>query len=130
MFWLPSMVIHALRGQVFSALDVLTISIACPGAATTLFVILCCLQWNCSLARRASMFLLGVWMLGPASMTVAATFSGGGLQATNVAGVLLRSLTFFVSTPLMATYDGSLLALLLLTGLFVVTIVSALAARR
>ena len=62
--------------------------------------------------------LAGIWLLGGLFMTMGASFSGGGLVgpdgARGVVFVLLLSL-FPGYTFIMATYDGSLLALLLVT---------------
>ena len=62
--------------------------------------------------------LLGVWLTGGIFMTISATAGGGGFVGPDgVAGVLrvlLLSL-FPVYTCIMATYDGSLFALLAAT---------------
>ncbi len=75
-------------------------------------------------------FLLGVWGWGPPFMFVGATFSGGGLHTLSDLGGLLLLWAFFpVSTPMMATYDGSLVALLITTLMLVVTIVLSISRR-
>ena len=76
------------------------------------------------------MLLLGVWMLGPPSMMVSATFSGGGLHRLSLEGILFLLVSFVVSTPMMATYDGSLVALLIVTSGLAVLLFAALVARR
>jgi hypothetical protein len=117
-FWLPSVVIHFLRRGDYGVFDVLLTSVACPAAAGTVFTVLCLLKWKRSVTWRALMSLLGVWISGPPSMMVSATFSGGGLHTLKNPGEFLSLWAFFVvSTPMMATYDSSLVALLIITGM-------------
>jgi hypothetical protein len=130
-FWLPSVVLHAMRGPRFGVFDMLVLSVASPGTACVVFVALCAVGWGCSLAWRVSMFLLGIWMLGPPSMTFGATFSGGGLSVPSSLGELVFLLACFaVSTPMMATYDGSLFALFIVTCVFAVLLIAAVADRK
>ncbi len=130
-FWFPSVLIHAMRGPRFGVLDVLVLSIACPAIAGIVFAVLCVAGWDCSLAWRTSMFLLGVWMWGPPSMIVSATFSGGGLHTLSDPGAFqFLSLCFVVSTPMMATYDGSLVALFIVTCVLAIFLVAAIIAKR
>jgi hypothetical protein len=117
-FWLPSVAIHFVRGGDYGVFDMLLTSILCPAAASIAFAVLCLLPWDGSLARKASMFLLGIWVWGLPSMMVAATFSGRGLHGFGLSDVGLFVFAwacFVVSTPMMAIYDGSLLALLVTT---------------
>ena len=117
-FWLPSIVVHAMRGPRFGVLDMMIISVACPGTAAIVFAALSLLERRCSLAWRASTFLLGVWIWGPPSMMVGGAFSGGGLHAlSDLGGFVFVWACFVVSTPMMATYDGSLFALFIITVL-------------
>ena len=89
-------------------------------------MLLCLIEWDCSLTRRASLFLLGVWMWGPLAMLVSARFSGGGLHwMSDVKGSIFVFVMFPISTPMMATYDGTLPALIIFTSLFTLIIVSA-----
>lgn len=115
-FWLPSVAIHIALGPRYGVAGVLLTTIACPAVSGIVFTALCLPEWDCSLARRAFLFLLGVWIWGPPSMLVGAAFSGGGLHTLGDLGGFLLLWAFFVlSTPMMATYDGSLVALLLTT---------------
>jgi hypothetical protein len=62
--------------------------------------------------------LLGVWLSGGIFMMISATAGGGGFVGPNgVAGTLLVLLLslFPIYTCIMATYDGSLFALLAAT---------------
>ena len=130
-FWLPSVVVHFMHGPRFGVLDVVIISVACPGTAAIAFAALCLLEWGCSLAWRASIFLLGVWFWGPPSMTVAAAFLGGGPHTlSDLGGFVFLWALFPVTTPMMATYDGSLFALFIITCIFAVLLIATLITRR
>ena len=77
------------------------------------------------------MFLLGVWMWGPPSMMVGAAFSGGSLHTlSDLGGFVFAQVFFVVSTPMMATYDGSLVALLIVTCVLTILLVVAITAKR
>ena len=126
-FWLPSIVVHAMRGPRFGVLDMMIISVACPGTAAIVFAALSLLERGCSLAWRASTFLLGVWIWGPPSMTVSAAISKGGLHMlSDLEGFVFLWAFFPVTTPMMATYDGSLFALIMTTCIFAVLLVATL----
>src|SRR5437588_10140289 len=65
---------------------------------------------------RGVVMVLGIWILGPLFMTIGATFSGGGFA---VSGLAPSWMILFIPGVafLMATYDMSLGALLLITVL-------------
>ncbi len=70
--------------------------------------------------------LLGVWLLGGFFMTVGASFSGGGFAGANGSrGAVTLILTSVVPivTFMMSAYDGSLFALLIVSGAALVMIV-------
>jgi hypothetical protein len=108
----------------FSARDVGTLTLLLPVAALLAV----------ALARRVAtssrlhavsplLVLLGLWLLGPVAMLGSATASGGGFaQPGGCGAVALATATFPLTTPMLATYDGSLggvaLASLLLVLLF------------
>jgi hypothetical protein len=125
-FWLPSVAIHFYARDDYGVLDMLLTSIACPAAASIAFAVLCLLPWDGSLTRKAALFLLGVWVWGLPSMIVSATFSGGGLRTLGGVGefVVMWAL-FAVTTPMMATYDGSLVALVFTTLILGATMIWA-----
>lgn len=65
----------------------------------------------------------GVWLLGPLSMTLTATFLGGGFSKGNSlesAGYVLLLTMFPPGTFTMSAYDGSLGALILMSILILV----------
>jgi hypothetical protein len=118
-FWLPDVFLQALHAHKFNARDVQIITLVMPLTLLGTFVA----------AKRANRgkrpggigfsMLAGVWLFGGIFMAIGASFSGGGFMspggARGAAFVLLLSL-FPVYTFIMATYDGSLGALLLVTA--------------
>ncbi len=55
---------------------------------------------------------MGIWVLGPVWMTLNASFAGGGFsQAMTWQSLAVPLRCFPFTTLMMATYDGSLLAL-------------------
>lgn len=116
-FWTPDILVHALRRYSFDRSDVLVISIAMPLAlfiawagGTKLF--------HTSAGATAVGMVVGIWMLGGICMAVGASFSGGGFVGPEgLRGALLVVLMSLlpIYTFIMATYDGSLGALLLVT---------------
>jgi len=117
-FWLPDVAIHIYAGRNFDSRHIWAITILAP--ATFLLAYLC--------ARRLAMkrdftwlgaaMLLGVWVTGGLFITLAATASGGGLIGPH--GILDSLLmTVLSAIPgvvyMLATYDGSFLALLAVT---------------
>ncbi len=119
-FWLPDVLLHAARGYDFAGLDAIFLTIGLPLACLPAYL------WAKRLYGRSCLaapwMLLGVWLLGGLFMQVAASFSGGGFAtgALSDLSVLLLLCFFPPATFMMATYDGSLFGLLLVTVLAVV----------
>lgn len=115
-FWLPDVAIHALQGRAFGAGDVVVASL------TMIVTVLASLRLDphgrrtlVGLARGVAI-VLGIWFVGPFLMMCGATFSGGGYA---VSGSPLDWLFLFIPgiAFIIATYDGALGALLLVTVL-------------
>lgn len=114
-FWLPNVVVHWLRGYRFTQLDATLLTFLLP-AETILFFR--AIWWPFRKQdRRSSQALFavfGIWIAGPAMLTLSASFSGAGLSQPGawhffVFGTLL----FPLFSLILSTYDGTLLALLL-----------------
>jgi hypothetical protein len=113
-FWLPSIIMHALRGYDFSAPEERALSFIEPLTTLATFVLICLVQRKRATLKRCALWiLLGIWILGPACLFLSATFAGGGF-AKNPAWIdLLVATVFFpVVTPWMSLYDGSFVGLL------------------
>ena len=118
-FWAPSVLLHWLRRDRFSGLDVLCITVLLPITTASLFAL--GRKVSGRIANRVSdVFfpMLGIWLLCPLMMTISATFSGGGFSRPGGWHiVLLGTILFPIFTFIMSTYDGTLFALLLTTAL-------------
>jgi hypothetical protein len=118
-FWLPDTLWHALRAFKFDSLDVSIITLIMPLSLLGAYI---------GAAKRIHKtapkgpvgwpMFLGVWLLGGVFMTVGASFSGGGFASPNghsdILKTLLISLIPFYAF-MMSTYDGSLIALLVVS---------------
>jgi hypothetical protein len=116
-FWTPDTLAHAIRKYSFSSLEVHVITIAMP---VTLFAALfaCAKLYQLRTGTVAICMLPGIWVLGGVFMSVGASFSGGGFLGPNGfrGGVEMILMSLFpLLTFIMATYDGSLGALLLVS---------------
>ncbi len=125
-FWLPDVLLHAVRGDKFGRGDVLLISIAMP--LTFLGAYLLAAKQYRGESRRGVVGLLiaGVWLFGGLFMMIGASFSGGDFAGPNgLHSAVTLTLTSVVPifTYVMSAYDGSLLALLIVSMAALVMIV-------
>ncbi len=116
-FWLPDVVLHALRGYNFDGRDVRIVTIASPVALLVTFFVV---KWANKTTPRSQIIpslIAGVWIFGGLFMTISATFGGGGFKGP-AGGVMIAILLSIlpIYTFIMATYDGALAALLLVTA--------------
>lgn len=126
-FWLPDTVLHALRGHEFSGRDVGIVTAVAP---LTLLITFLLVKWADRGAPRKHVglpLLAGVWLFGGLFMAAGASFSGGGFMGPDGARFAVMTILLSVVplyTFIMATYDGALGALLLVTAVtFLVWIV-------
>jgi hypothetical protein len=121
-FWLPDTLLHAVRAYKFNSLDVRIITAVMPLTFLGIFVATKWANKGAPPRRIGLSMLAGVWLLGGLFMASGASFSGGGFMMAGgvraAGGVLLLSL-FPMYTFIMATYDGSLAALLLVSAVAV-----------
>jgi hypothetical protein len=69
---------------------------------------------------NSALMIVGIWCLGGIAMMISASFAGGGFSVGGRGATTLISLLALVCPPItfiMATYDGSLLALIVGTAL-------------
>jgi hypothetical protein len=123
-FWIPSIVIHGIRGGDFGASrsDIILITLLPIITAVLTLQILARSQVGpLSRASIASWMLLGIWFFGPFCMMISASFSGGGFLSSEVwRSIALAALLFVPYTFVMSTYDATLGALLVVTIWFFV----------
>jgi hypothetical protein len=118
-FWSPDIVVHAIRRNHFGGSDVLIVSVIMPlalfaswAAATRYF--------GMTTSAVAIRMLPGIWLLGGLCMSIGASFSAGGFvgpEGIRGAAIVIGMSLLPIYTFMMATYDGSLLALLLVTAI-------------
>jgi hypothetical protein len=118
-FWVPSVLLHWLRGNRFSGSDAIGLTIVLPITTVLLFIVGRKISGRVKNRLSEGLFaLLGIWLLGPLMMAVSATFSGGGFSKPDGWHfVLIGTGLFPVFTFMMSTYDGTLGAILLTTVL-------------
>jgi len=118
-FWIPSIVIHGIRGGDFGASrsDIILVTLLPIITAVLTLQILARFQVGpLSRASIASWMLLGVWFSGPLCMMISATFSHGGFLSSEAWRSLASATLLFVPyTFVMSTYDATLGALLVVT---------------
>ena len=121
-FWLPDVVIQTAARRSFDALQVRTqiriITFLLPATFLCAYLLARRLSMKRNFKWIGSAMLLGVWFTGGLFMMLAATGSGGGFAGPDGVrgGFLMAALgTLPPFTFMMATYDGSLGALLAVT---------------
>jgi len=117
-FWLPDVLLQAVRAYKFNSLDVKIITLVMPMTFFGTFLVAKRGSGGAKPGRIGFPMLLGVWLFGGLFMMISASFTGSGFMnpdgARGVGFLLLLSL-FPMYTFIMAAYDGSLFALLLVT---------------
>jgi hypothetical protein len=124
-FWIPDVLTAVVRrAALVDVIGPLPMTALLPAVLVAIYFVV---KRHAEVAEPAPsvalFFGIGVWVLGPLSMTVANTFLGAGFSkgnaAENVGYVLLFSV-FPPGTLMMSTYDGSLGALILLSILMLI----------
>lgn len=116
-FWSPDLVLHAVRGHNFASRDVHIVTVVMPLTFLGTFV---AARRSNKAGRIGLPMVAGIWLLGGLFMAISASFSGGGFVGPDgyrgAAFVVLLSLVP-IYTFMLAAYDGSLFALVLVTGI-------------
>jgi hypothetical protein len=116
-FWTPSVFMHSVAAKDFSGLHAIALSCLIPSLTMTGFVSVWWLYRKMAHAASVALtMLIGIWLLGPLMMLIGASFSGGGFSKAGMWEVVAMTALFPVFTFMMSTYDGTLLALLLVSG--------------
>jgi len=111
--WIPSVVLHWVRGHRFSAPDVLTLTGLFPVSAVIVAVAARRVSHDRAIQLMAPLaVLIGVWLTGPVGMALGSSTTGGGFSQPGMWRDLPSLIAMFpLTTPMMATYDGSLAGL-------------------
>jgi hypothetical protein len=114
-FWAPDIAWHAIRGSQFDGRDVIGITVLLPLSFLGTYILI-----RRSHGRQYKKppilrwMLLGLWLLGGFLLMVAASFSGAGFALGDRLQALAISLIPGIAY-ILAAYDGSLGALLIVT---------------
>jgi hypothetical protein len=130
-FWVPTVLWKLLRANSFSGRDVVGLTIVLP---LVMFATARTMQHRVP-QGRAPYFMpvaacIGLWLFGPIATTLSASAFGGGfaVQPFDWGFLLLATAIFPAATFAMATYDGSLGAVVIAT--LVLILVAAAGAPR
>jgi hypothetical protein len=117
-FWWTDTLVHAIRGLDFKGRDVLVLTASMPlSFLLTFHATKRCVRGRAQ-RRVGLLMIVGVWLFSGLFMMLNASFSGGGFRSPEGIGWLVRSILLSVIpvyTYVLATYDGSLAALLIVT---------------
>ncbi|CAN5302487.1 MAG: hypothetical protein ACR2GW_09310 [Pyrinomonadaceae bacterium] len=121
-FWLPAIIVHAVRAYEFTNTDVGIVTVLLPLALIFCYGILNRFMGKQLSGHSVAFFmLLGIWILGPLFMTINASFSGGGFSRESpLVFIAIATVLFPIATFIMSTYDGSLGAVILATVIMLV----------
>jgi hypothetical protein len=114
-FWLPDTAWHAVKGMDFNGADDRAITLIMPLSLLVTYVLARRLQRKEPRQSVGWPFMVGVWLLGGIFIMIGASFSGGGfagLDGIRGAAIVLLLSIVPIYLFIMATYDGSLAALL------------------
>jgi hypothetical protein len=116
-FWMPDVLVHALRASHFSGSDMMLLTILLPVCSGFCLVTI----WRKGIAfknqfRRMVLPVLGIWLFGPWMMMISWTLAGAGFANHGTwPGMGMMTLAFPIFTFIGSTYDGTLGAVLLAT---------------
>ena len=117
-FWWPDIAVHAIRGHDFNDHDVLIVTAVMPLSFLVTFLARKRLSKHHPHRRVGLPMIVGVWLFGGLFMMLNASFSGGGFRSAEGVRWVVQSLLLSLIplyTYVLATYDGALAALMIVT---------------
>jgi hypothetical protein len=123
-FWFPDILVHALSPNFGTLNEPLWMAVFLPVFTLGALRALQILNKDSGRALPVAM-IVGVWALGPLAMMANASPSAGGFPKAGLWDLLLPVLAFPLFTPLMASRDGTLVALVAVTVALVFVAVKA-----
>ncbi len=118
-FWLPDVAIHIAARMRLDAAQVKVITLLVPVTFLCAYLVARRFALRRNFGWVGAVMLIGVWLTGGAFMAIGATPAGGGFAGPDgVRGGFFMAMlgTLPPVTYIMSAYDGSLLALLAVTG--------------
>jgi hypothetical protein len=123
-FWLPDVLIHAIARNNFDRLHVWLVTAACPLALVVGYFVIAHFSVQRISSMHSGLMILGMWCGGGIAIMLASSFAGAAFASAEAwrSSILisLATVIFPPFTAMLATYDGSLFALLIDTVLMVV----------
>src|SRR6266496_2926196 len=116
-FWLPDVAVHISAGPNFDSRHVWVITILSPAAFLLTYVVARKFSLKRDFRWAGAAMLLGVWITGGLFMTIAAMASGSEFVGVNGVWrlVIIVLSVIPIVTYILATFDGSVFALLVVT---------------
>jgi len=116
-FWIPDIIIHALRREKFSGIDMVILTLLLPlTLIITYRIALLIMRTSRPGSSVAGFMLLGLWEFGSIAMMISASFYGAGFFSLRWNSLTVVALGLFPPyTFIMSGYDGSLIGLILAT---------------
>lgn len=117
-FWLPDVVIHLVARGNFDSAHVWAITLLSPITFLVAYLSLRRIAAQRNYGRLGVAMMLGVWFLGGPFVIIVIAAATGGFAGPNRVDQVIRFLLFSWLPPftwVMATYDGSLGALMIVT---------------
>jgi hypothetical protein len=116
-FWLPALAVHLIARGNFDIPHVWLVTLLSPASFLIAYVVARHAADKRSFGWPCKAMLLGVWIAGNLFILLNATIDGAGFLTTGFGFSMLLVIASVIpiSTCMLATYDGSLLALILVT---------------
>jgi hypothetical protein len=114
-FWTPDVLIHAIRRYSFD--NIWLVAAVCPLTVIAGYFVVAHFSARKIAPLHSWLMILGIWCAGGLATMLASSLAGGGLASADgrwtVIAISLATVIFPPFTAMLATYDGTLWALLL-----------------
>lgn len=117
-FWIPDLAVHVWAGHSYDLRDVRNLTVAMPTALLIAYVICPTLPRATNFRWTGHAIIIGVWLMGGFFIMLNATVGGAGFATSGVftSVVIVIGSVIPILTCMLATYDGSLLALMIVSA--------------
>jgi hypothetical protein len=118
LFWVPSLIVHGVRGKHFSGQDARLLTVLLP-VITLVGLWLASKVWDGFTVDHLGSLVgaLGIWFFGPLFIMTSWGMAGGGIAKPLFGPVVaFQTVLFPIFTFMMSAYDGTLGAVALVTG--------------
>jgi hypothetical protein len=123
-FWMPDVLIHAIARNNFDTVHVWLVTAACPLVLVVGYFVIAHFSIQRISSMHPGLMILGMWCGGGIAIMLASSFAGAAFASADAwrssMVISLATVIFPPFTAMLATYDGSLFALLIGTVLMVI----------